>query len=85
MGAVPRPLMDHGEFLSRMGLPARAEALAKGKDQTAAAAVHKAAERLAGTEEMGTLFKVLAVSSPGLALPIFDDNPAGSSTVEGSR
>jgi hypothetical protein len=31
---------------------------------------------------MGTLFKVLAVSSPGLALPIFDDNPAGETTED---
>jgi len=29
---------------------------------------------LAGPLAMGNLFKVLAISSPGLALPGFDDN-----------
>jgi NADH dehydrogenase [ubiquinone] 1 alpha subcomplex assembly factor 7 len=82
-GATARPLMDQGEFLLRMGLAARAEALAKDKDQETAAAVRAAAERLAGPD-MGTLFKVMAVSAPGLALPIFDDNPAGTSSREGT-
>jgi NADH dehydrogenase [ubiquinone] 1 alpha subcomplex assembly factor 7 len=71
-GAIPRPVMTQGEFLKRMGLRERAEVLARGKNAATADAVAAAAERLAGPEAMGDLFKVLAVSSPGLALPVFD-------------
>ena len=35
-------------------------------------------ERLAAPKAMGTLFKVLAVSSPGRKLPIFDPIEIGA-------
>jgi len=75
-GAVPRALIAQGEFLGRLGLAPRAEALKRGKDAATAASVDAAAARLAGAEAMGNLFKVLAISSRGLALPAFDDNSA---------
>ena len=71
-GAVAWPLLTQGEFLARLGLAERSAALARGKDAKAAAAIAAAAERLAGPQAMGNLFKVLAVSAPGLRLPGFD-------------
>jgi NADH dehydrogenase [ubiquinone] 1 alpha subcomplex assembly factor 7 len=71
-GAYPRPVTSQGAFLERLGLAARAEALAAGKDDAAREAVRAAAERLAGPRAMGELFKVLAVGAPGLALPALD-------------
>jgi NADH dehydrogenase [ubiquinone] 1 alpha subcomplex assembly factor 7 len=71
-GARPRPLLAQGEFLDRLGLAARAEALAAGKDEATREAIHIAADRLAGVKSMGGLFKVLAVGAPGLVLPVFD-------------
>ena len=71
-GATPRPLLDQGAFLMRLGLAERAERLARGKDDTTRAAIATAARRLAAPDAMGRLFKVLAISRPGLALPAFD-------------
>ena len=73
-GAVARPLVTQGAFLNRLGLSARVEALSRGKDRSTAASIAAAAERLAGPRAMGDLFKVLAVASPGLALPAFDEH-----------
>jgi NADH dehydrogenase [ubiquinone] 1 alpha subcomplex assembly factor 7 len=71
-GAQPRSPISQGEFLMRLGLAARAEALAAGKDDATREAIRIAAERLVGREAMGTLFKAFAVGTPGLALPAFD-------------
>jgi NADH dehydrogenase [ubiquinone] 1 alpha subcomplex assembly factor 7 len=73
-GAVARPVMTQGEFLARLGIGARAEVLARGKDEATRASLAGAVERLAGKAAMGDLFKVLAVSSPGLALAVFDED-----------
>jgi len=71
-GATPRPLLGQGEFLARLGIAARAERLAAGKDAATVAAIGAAVRRLTAPDAMGTLFKVLAVSQSGLALPAFD-------------
>jgi NADH dehydrogenase [ubiquinone] 1 alpha subcomplex assembly factor 7 len=73
-GAAPRPRIGQGEFLFRLGLAERATRLSCGKDSASQAAIGAAVERLSGPSAMGNLFKVLAISSPGLALPAFDDN-----------
>lgn len=66
-GPVPQ-----GDFLAQLGIAARAEALATAAtvDRTAIAA---ATHRLTDPSQMGTLFKVLAFASAGLA-------PAGFAT-----
>jgi NADH dehydrogenase [ubiquinone] 1 alpha subcomplex assembly factor 7 len=46
--------------------------LGRGKDTKTRDAIASAIERLAGPKAMGELFKVLAVSSPGLKLPVLD-------------
>ena len=77
-GASARPLMGQGEFLIRLGLVDRANVLGRGKDKATRDALAAAIERLAAPKAMGTLFKVLAVSQPGLKLPMFDPIDIGT-------
>ena len=71
-GNHPRPVMGQGEFLLRLGLVDRANVLGRDKDAKTRNTIASAIERLAGPKAMGNLFKVLAVASPGLKLPVFD-------------
>ncbi len=73
-GARPRRVIGQGEFLARVGIRARAERLAADMDAATAAAIRAAVRRLTAPDAMGALFKVLAVSHSGLALPAFDDD-----------
>jgi len=77
-GADVRTLMGQGEFLIRLGLVDRANVLGRGKDKATRDALAAAIERLAAPKAMGTLFKVLAVSQPGLKLPLFDPIEIGA-------
>jgi SAM-dependent MidA family methyltransferase len=65
--------MRQGDFLLELGIAARAGALGAGRDAETQAAISAAVERLVGYRpgEMGELFKVLAVSSPEVALAPF--------------
>ncbi|MCB1447920.1 MAG: class I SAM-dependent methyltransferase [Rhizobiaceae bacterium] len=62
-----------GEFLLGLGLLERAGALGRGRSEREQADIRAAVERLAGDGpgRMGELFKVLAVSSPAVALAPF--------------
>lgn len=71
-GLEPRPVIGQGEFLVRLGLVERANVLGRDKDTKTRDQIASAIERLAGPKAMGQLFKVLAVASPGLKLPVFD-------------
>jgi NADH dehydrogenase [ubiquinone] 1 alpha subcomplex assembly factor 7 len=71
-GAPPRLLVTQGDFLGRLGIAARAERLAAGKDDATRGAIAAALHRLTAPDAMGDLFKVLALSHSGLALPAFD-------------
>jgi SAM-dependent MidA family methyltransferase len=62
-------LTTQGEFLLAMGLLERAGNLGAHADETSRDEIHAAVERLAAPQGMGELFKVLAVSPPGVALP----------------
>jgi len=62
-GAAATPLVSQGEWLARLGIEARAEALSRTNPERAqdiGAALH----RLIAPAEMGRLFKVLALHSP---------------------
>lgn len=61
--------MTQGKFLLAMGLLDRAGALGHGKSPEFQEQIHLDVERLAGPEEMGTLFKVLGVTD--LATHVF--------------
>jgi len=60
------PLASQGAFLERLGITARAQALAKGDKAAEIAAQHR---RLTHPEQMGTLFKVLALTAPNQPQP----------------
>jgi len=57
--------VTQGHFLASIGLTERAEQLMKA-NPASAADVLAAAERLIGADQMGTLFKALALTPPGL-------------------
>ncbi len=61
-------IATQGAFLARLGIGARAAALARARPDRAAA-VADALERLTAPDAMGTLFKVAAAVSPGQAGP----------------
>jgi NADH dehydrogenase [ubiquinone] 1 alpha subcomplex assembly factor 7 len=77
-GAEARKVMHQGEFLIRLGLVERAKVLGRDKDQKTRDGIAAAMQRLAAPKAMGDLFKVLAISAPGLKLPVFDPMPAGA-------
>lgn len=70
-GALVHGPATQGAFLSRLGLLDRAARLGTGKDPETQARLAQDVERLAGAEEMGILFKVMAVSSDGIELAGF--------------
>lgn len=72
-GAVAHPLLSQRSLLERLGIGARAAALAQ-KNPARAGEIEAAFRRLtgAGAAEMGTLFKALCVSAPGLTPAAFD-------------
>lgn len=67
-------MMSQGDFLLKLGLIERAGALGRGKPPAEQDAIRAAVERLAGNgpNQMGELFKVMAVSSPAVTLTPFD-------------
>ncbi|MGR3545556.1 MAG: class I SAM-dependent methyltransferase, partial [Roseovarius sp.] len=62
-------LTPQGIFLERLGIAARAEALARNLSGQALESHLAAYQRLTGAEEMGTLFKVLGLYPDGAAPP----------------
>ncbi|MCW5718573.1 MAG: SAM-dependent methyltransferase [Bauldia sp.] len=71
-GAVAYPVTTQGEFLGLLGIADRVRALAAGKSAEEQQAIGVAAHRLVHPDAMGSLFKVLAIGAPGLALPGFE-------------
>ena len=67
-------MMTQGDFLLKLGLAERAGALGRGKAMAEQDRIRAAVERLAGNgpNQMGDLFKVMAVSSPAVALTPFE-------------
>jgi len=70
-GAAVLGPATQGDFLIAMGLLSRAGALGAGRSAADQENIVAAVERLAGPEEMGTLFKAMAVTHPPMALPGF--------------
>jgi NADH dehydrogenase [ubiquinone] 1 alpha subcomplex assembly factor 7 len=67
-GSMVTPVIPQGEWLLRLGIEARAQALSRAnpdRAQDLAAAVH----RLTAPDEMGSLFKVIAIHSPDFPAP----------------
>jgi NADH dehydrogenase [ubiquinone] 1 alpha subcomplex assembly factor 7 len=67
-GASVTPVVTQGEWLIRLGIEARAQALLRANpDQVDD--VQTALERLTGRDQMGQLFKVIAIHSPSWPPP----------------
>jgi len=64
-----------GVFLNRLGLLARAAALGRSAGPAQARELETAVDRLTAPDQMGSLFKALAVGSPGLPVPPGFDRP----------
>ena len=72
--------VDQGEFLRRLGLPERAQALKRNAKAAQAHAIDAASARLIAPDQMGTLFRVLALGDGRNAPPAgFTDFPADDS------
>jgi NADH dehydrogenase [ubiquinone] 1 alpha subcomplex assembly factor 7 len=67
-GAAVTPLVTQGEWLVRLGIEARAQALSRANPERAAD-VQAALDRLTGPKQMGQLFKVLGLHSPDWPAP----------------
>lgn len=68
-GAAVHGPVPQGELLERLGIHLRAQALQKRATVEEAADIAAATERLLDLQQMGTLFKALAMTAPGLAIP----------------
>jgi len=71
-GAAAHGPIGQGDFLIGLGLLERAGALGADKDAATQDRIRGEVERLAGPEAMGVLFKVLALTRPGIVPPPFD-------------
>jgi len=67
-GASVTPIVTQGEWLVRLGIEARAQALSRANPERAHD-IETALQRLTVVKEMGSLFKVAAVHSPGWPSP----------------
>jgi SAM-dependent MidA family methyltransferase len=67
-GAAVTPLASQSEWLKRLGIQARAAALARSNPDRADE-INAALHRLTGADQMGELFKVLGVHSPDWPSP----------------
>ena len=61
--------VGQGRFLKGLGIETRAAALGRGRDSAVQGRIQRQLERLAAPEEMGELFKVIALASQGLPPP----------------
>ncbi len=61
--------LEQGTFLQRLGLDARAEMLLAGASAGQVEEIRAARERLTAADQMGVLFKVLALQHPDLPIP----------------
>jgi SAM-dependent MidA family methyltransferase len=67
-GASVTPLVPQGKWLIRLGIEARAQVLSRANPDRVNN-VQSALERLTASDQMGTMFKVLAIHSPDWSAP----------------
>ena len=68
-GAAAHGPLTQGEFLRRLGIEARAARLKQAATPQQAADIDSALARLTAGDQMGDLFKVLAIADPKLGVP----------------
>ena len=67
-GAQAAPILDQGEFLLRLGLAERAQALMRARPDRAEV-IQRQVARLTDADQMGVLFKALALYAPASLIP----------------
>ncbi|HEX5258492.1 MAG TPA: SAM-dependent methyltransferase [Sphingomicrobium sp.] len=67
-GAAVRPVVSQGEWLIRLGIEVRAQALSRANSERAHD-IEAALHRLTSSDAMGTLFKVIGIHSPEWPAP----------------
>ena len=72
-------ILTQAEFLARMGIGVRAEALVRAAPGRTGV-IGRELNRLVSADEMGELFKVCAIHSPGWTPPAFEDVAAEDAT-----
>ena len=70
-GAATTQVLGQGEFLVRLGIGARAEALTAARPDRSEV-IERQLERLVSPDQMGELFKVVCIHTPGLVPPGFE-------------
>jgi SAM-dependent MidA family methyltransferase len=73
-GAQVEPVLTQGDFLRRLGIEARAAALARAHPERAAE-LGRQLERLTAPDQMGELFKAACLHSAGWTPPGFEATP----------
>ncbi len=73
-GAGVTAILGQGAFLSALGAVQRAQALARANPERADA-IGRQLARLVDPDQMGTLFKVMAIHHKGLSVPGFEGKP----------
>ena len=68
-GATVHGPVGQGDFLRALGIEMRAAALADSATPEQAGSIETALERLVAPDQMGSLFKALAITSPGQSTP----------------
>lgn len=68
-GATVYGIQTQGRFLSQLGIMARAQKLSAHANREEQQQIQAAIHRLIAPEQMGTLFKVMALCSPNIAEP----------------
>ncbi len=74
-GALASQILTQGEFLQMMGLAERAGTLGADKSTKQQVEIRSQAERLVMPEQMGSLFKVMAIISPEVASAVINIPP----------
>lgn len=64
-------LLTQADFLARLGIGPRAEALLRGRPDKSAT-IGRQLARLIAADEMGELFKACVIHSPGWSVPVFE-------------
>ena len=81
LGAAVSPIVTQRAFLQSLGAEARAAALARGRPDQAEV-IARQLHRLIAPDQMGALFKVVSIHTPGLDPPGLD--PGGFAPHEGT-